>query len=269
MNIVAVTGAAGTVGRAVTTQLSDGFSVVGIDRPDIDILTDREGLARAMQGSDVVVHLAYDPGEPGAAREDWRSVARNPVNAALFDAVLDTARRVGAGLFLHASSVHVEDTLAWSRAPRPPLRALPGTFETVPASGYGRAKRDEEARLRAAARHFPRGAVSLRLGGVTADDQPLRHHDEPAVLEHERRVWLSHADLGELVTAIIRTRDAPGFDTVYAVSDNPGRFHDVSNRYGWAPRQSSGSGSGRVQPSTIAGVQPPTSSMVSAIKPPA
>ncbi|TFV55051.1 NAD(P)-dependent oxidoreductase [Mycobacterium sp. PS03-16] len=259
MITVAVTGAAGTVGRAVTTQLRDRFAVVGIDRPAVDILTDRDALAHALHGSDVVVHLAYDPGGPGPAREDWRAPARNPVNAALFDAVLDTARRVGTGLFLHASSVHVEDTLAWARAPRPLLRALPEQFETVPASGYGRAKRDEEARLRAAARQFRCGAVSLRLGGVTADDRPLRHHDDPAVLDHERRVWLAHADLGDLLTAIIDTRREPGFDTVYAVSDNPGRFHDVSNRYGWTPRQSSGTGSGHVHPDTTAGVHPPMS----------
>ncbi|MBO0679889.1 NAD(P)-dependent oxidoreductase [Mycolicibacterium sp. S2-37] len=269
MKSVVITGGSGVVGRALLGQLRDDYTLIPIDRPELDILADRAQLADALRGADVVIHLAFDPGGHAGPAEHWRSERGNPVNEELFDTVLEVALAEGVALFLHASSIHVEDTMAWLRREGTPLVARPNAFRTDTPSGYGRSKRAQEAQLAAAADRFARGAVSLRLGGVTPDGAPLRQHHDPAVLDHERRVWLSHADLADLVRRLIDSRSEPGFDVVYAVSDNPGRFHDVSNRYGWTPRQSSGTGSGRTQPSTIAGVQPPTSSTVSAINPPA
>jgi hypothetical protein len=77
------------------------------------------------------------------------------------------ALRSGIELFLHASSVHVENTLGYSRQPAPLLTAKPAVFQTDTARG------------------------SLRLGGVTPDDVPLPHHEDVEILSHERRVWLS------------------------------------------------------------------------------
>ncbi|BBY18848.1 NAD-dependent epimerase/dehydratase family protein [Mycolicibacterium litorale] len=237
MVTVAVTGAGGTIGRALTPRLRTHHTVVGIDRPEFDILARPEGLPAILRDCEVVVHLAFDPGGDGAPTEHWRRPTRNPANTALFDAVLGAALTAGVGLFLHASSIHVEDTMAWAqRGDAPLLTARPGVFATETPSGYGRSKRAQEARLQAVGHRFGRGAVSMRFGGVTPDDAPLSTGDGPAVLDHERRVWLAHDDLGELVSAVVRTRSAPGFDAVYAVSDNPRRFHDVSNAYGWTPR---------------------------------
>ncbi|MGE2717198.1 NAD-dependent epimerase/dehydratase family protein [Mycolicibacterium litorale] len=238
MVTIAVTGAAGTVGRALTPRLSRHHTVVAIDRSGADITADPGRVRSLLRGADVVVHLAFDPGGNGTPPEHWQQPTRNPVNTALFETVLDAALAAGTGLFLHASSVHVEDTAAWAQqAGAPLLTARPGVFATETPSGYGRAKREQEARLRDVADRFARGAVSLRLGGVTAEDAPLARADDPAVLDHERRVWLAHDDLADLVSALVDARDEPGFDVVYAVSDNPRRFHDVSNRYGWTPRR--------------------------------
>jgi nucleoside-diphosphate-sugar epimerase len=230
MDTVVITGAAGTVGSALAPRLADRFEVVSLDRDDLDLTVDAPRVADRFRGADVVIHLAFDPG--GDRREDWRSPHRVPVNRMLFDTVLAAALQAGVAQFLHASSIHVEDTMAYSARPGPLLVARPGQFRTVPASGYGAAKREQEAALRAVADRFPRGAVSLRLGGVTRNDRPLAHHDDPAVLRHERRVWLSHRDLADLVIRIIDTSTGPGYDVVYAVSDNAGRFHDISNAYG-------------------------------------
>ncbi|KUI26394.1 hypothetical protein AU195_21615 [Mycobacterium sp. IS-1496] len=237
MITVAVTGAAGTVGRALTPRFGVGVAVRPIDRPEVDIVADPDRLRQILRGADVVVHLAFDPGGGAVPREHWREPTRNPVNTALFETVLQAALDGGVGLFLHASSIHVEDTMAWSRRAGPALTAEPGVFRTRTPSGYGQSKREQEARLRAVAPGFRHGAVSLRLGGVTSDDAPLAHAEDPAVLDHERRVWLAHDDLADLVAAIIAARRTPGYDVVYAVSDNPGRFHDVSNVYGWTPRR--------------------------------
>lgn len=235
---VAVTGAAGTVGRALTPRLRVGAAIVPIDRPQVDILADPDRLRRLVRACDVVVHLAFDPGGDGAPREHWQAPTRNPANAALFETVLEAALDAGVELFVHASSIHVEDTMAWARrAGAPLLTARPGAFATETPSGYGRSKREQEARLRSVADRFARGAVSIRLGGVTPDDAPLARAEDPAVLDHERRVWLAHDDLADLVSAVIAIRRTPGFDVVHAVSANPGRFHDVANAYGWTPRR--------------------------------
>jgi nucleoside-diphosphate-sugar epimerase len=119
------------------------------------------------------------------------------------------------------------------------LLAKPRTFATEPVSGYGRSKRAQEASLEAGAHNFEAGAISIRLGGVTPTGMPLASHSKPAILEHERKVWLDHDDLGDLVLRIIDQHTTPDYDVVYAISDNTGRFHDLTNQYGWEPQANS------------------------------
>ncbi|MCG5432943.1 hypothetical protein LV457_11690 [Mycobacterium sp. MYCO198283] len=220
MTRLAVTGADGTVGRALRAALPAEVTVVPVRLPDY------EG---EMVGADAVLHLAFATGPPSEP-EHFTSPHRNPVNTVLFVQALRGALTAGVPMFLHASSIHVEDTLHYGG---PPLRALPKQFATAAASGYGRSKRQQEEALQASADRFPHGAVSLRLGAVTADNRPPIS-DDPALAEHERRVFCDRRDLAALVVAILAAR-RPGYSVVYAVSDNAGRFHDLSNPFGWAP----------------------------------
>jgi nucleoside-diphosphate-sugar epimerase len=236
---IAVTGSNGTVGKALVPRLRTLHEVIPIDLPEVDIL-DLDSVTKAMRGADVVIHLAGVFGPAVEGKENWRSPHRDPTNGKLFEHALIAAKSVRAKLFIHASSIHVEDSLGHMEEQTDTLlQARPGVFTTQPASGYGQSKRGQEALLQDNAHAFEHGAVSIRLGGVTPANAPLRGHAKPAILAHEQKVWLSHDDLSDLVLRIIDQRTTPDYDVVYAVSDNTGRFHDTANQYGWDARANS------------------------------
>lgn len=237
---VAITGGNGVVGSALSSSyLKNEYDVVALDDPDIDILAEPEKFRRALKGVDTVIHLARSTGE-GDHREMWRTPHRNPVNAELFHAALQGAEHAGAKKFIDASSIHVEDTMEFSALSSDLLTPEPGVFMTETKSGYGQGKREQELRLAERARRFERGAVSIRLGGVTSHNEPLKEHDDPRVVAHEKRVWLEHGDLANLVGRIIEFEDyTADHDIVYAVSNNDGRFHSTQNQYGWSPAANS------------------------------
>jgi hypothetical protein len=63
-------------------------------------------------------------------------------------------------------------------------------------------------------------SICLRIGSVLADDDPT--HDP-----RYAKTWLSHRDLVQLVKKSIYSK-VP-FGIYYGVSDNKGRFWDISN----------------------------------------
>lgn len=236
---IAITGSKGTVGKALVSRLATRYEIVQIDLPEVDIL-DTKKLREALRGVDVVIHLAGVFGPAAEGKENWRSPHQDPINQRLFESILQAAKDVGVKLFIHASSIHVEDSLTHMRRSSDELLvARPGVFMTEPVSGYGRSKREQEAMLETEAHNFERGAVSIRLGGVTPTGLPLSSHADPDILEHERKVWLDHDDLASLVLKIIELHTTPDYDVVYAVSDNSNRIHGIANRYGWKPRANS------------------------------
>lgn len=57
----------------------------------------------------------------------------------------------------------------------------------------------------------------------------------------KRAVWFSHDDCVSLVKTILESKEIPdNFVVIYGMSDNPGRIHDVSNPFGWKPKDSAG-----------------------------
>lgn len=222
---VGVTGATGTIGRVLMHRLEDQFVVTGMSRSlDGTDFLDPDGLAERFAGLDVVVHLAWQYAEttPTEAGGFYDNLVMN-------ENVYEAAQAAGVPKVVMASSVHADYFLDW-RGPglitptRPPLGH----------HAYGCAKVivEEMGREASAATDGARGlhVVCLRYGAVTPHDKP--HPTDP----WERRVWLSHRDMTDLVARVVR-QDAPRrFLVLYAVSDNAGRVHDVTNPFGWTPR---------------------------------
>lgn len=239
---IAVTGANGVVGRALRKHLDEAYDIVSIDLPDINILTDHDKLVRALTGSEAIVHLAEVFETVDDGKDHWQSPHRDERSEMLLTATLTAAKQAGVNKFIHASSIHVEDTMGHLRGENDTqLHAAPGEFSTQPASGYGHSKREQEATLESESHHFKGGAVSIRLGGVRPDNLPLGHddHPDPEVVAHEQKVWIEHSELADLVGRIIEYDQPIGYDVVYAVSDNDGKFHDTDNKYGWHPTANS------------------------------
>ncbi len=225
---VGLTGATGSIGRVLMRTLADDFDLVGMSRRiDGTDLTDPDGLAERFAGLDAVVHLAWQYAEhapSGAGYFDNLAMNRN---------VLEAADAAGVRVAVMASSVHAD----YFYDHNPQRDGLLTVQRTPRGNGpYGCAKVivEEMGREFAAMQRDagPLRVVCIRYGAVTPDGQP---HGSDA---WERRVWLSHRDLTDLIRRTL-TVDAPEpFSLLYAVSDNAGRVHDVSNPFGWVPRDS-------------------------------
>jgi hypothetical protein len=214
---VALTGAKGTIGTVLREKLT-GYSYTPLDLPECD-LRDKSSVLDALPGHRAVVHLAWhtDRNLPNGslAIENLEMTAN----------VLDAALRSGVPRVILASSVHADDFFRWD-----PERhgLLSVERQPVPTSPYGASKVFAES---LGAYYAQQGleVICLRLGGVNPEDQ------EPEG-EHERAVWLRHADCVSLFDCCLSARRIRRqYALLYAVSDNPTRRHDWHNSLGWEP----------------------------------
>jgi uronate dehydrogenase len=224
---VLVTGAAGSIGRVVTTGLAAaGHDVVGLDLvppPDgtpfpwheADCAdADAVEAVFAEQPLDAVVHLAGIPDEASLPVELTSHVV---TTAALLDAMVahDVPRIV------YASSNH-----AVGRTPRAEgvltEHALPR-----PDTYYGVAKVAAEALLRLFADRHDIDAVACRIGSFL---------EEPASVRG-LSTWLSHDDCVRMVEAALTT-PAPGYAVLYGISANTRAWWDLEpgRRLGYEPQ---------------------------------
>ncbi len=214
--VVLVTGAAGSIGRVVTTGLVDrGYQVVGLDRlpaPEgfagpwhsVDC-ADPDAVSAVFAEHDLggVVHLAGNPGEANL-RESLDSHA--VTTAALLDAMVE--HRVTR--FVYASSNH-----AVGRTPRTDLLrvdALPR-----PDTFYGVAKVTAEATMRLYSERYALDTVACRIGSFL---------EQPASVR-ALSTWLSHDDCVRMVEAAL-TAPAPGFAVLYGISANTRAWWDLA-----------------------------------------
>jgi uronate dehydrogenase len=231
---VLVTGAAGGIGRVVTSGLTTlGHQVVPLDlvpeplneegaapRPSrnpwhqVDC-TDGPAVDAvfAQERPDAVVHLAGNPGE--ASLPD--SLASHVVSTG---ALLDAMVAHGCRRMVYASSNHAvgrterTDVLGVDVPPRP------DTF-------YGVAKVAAEAVLRLYADRYGLDAVSCRIGSFLPQPTTVRHLS----------TWLSAEDCVRMVEASLTTQ-RPGYAVLYGISANTRSWWDLEpgRRLGYAPQ---------------------------------
>lgn len=242
---VAITGAAGTIGRLVTEELADRHELVLMDRWPIEgtksIVANlshppeggrwRSGWGRAFEGVDVALHLAavLHP-------SPWRRILRNNIRATWH--VLEAAARHGVARVVYGSSGYAvlaaEEDLApacyepggtkvGSHAPPRPLTPY-GLSKALGEIG-GRMLVDE-ARLRS--------FVAVRIGycppsGLAPGEQWLR------------RRWIGPRDIASLLRRCVEA-DLEGFHVVYGVSAQPDSPYDLSHTQSlldWRPVETS------------------------------
>jgi nucleoside-diphosphate-sugar epimerase len=167
-DLVAVTGAAGFVGRALVARLrAAGRTVREIVRDADDEIPDAiavgaleaatpAALAQALEGVSAVVHLAARVHvTPLRAAEDERAFRAANVDATA--ALARAAVTAGVTRFVFASSVKVNGEAT------PPGRPFGPHDAPAPQDAYGRSKRDAEAMVFDATRGTPTIAVVLRI----------------------------------------------------------------------------------------------------------
>ncbi len=205
---VLLTGAAGRVAQQLLPGLADRpLRLLDRRMPDethggevlLGELTDRETLARAVDGVDVVVHLAGEP-NPDA---DWAELEAPNVDG--FVALLGAAHEHGVRRVVYASSVH-----AMGRYEADGRYPIDPTWAPAPCCPYGATKAFDEAIAGVFAHRHGLSTVGLRLGAT--EPEPFAARQLPG--------WLGPQDLRQLV---VRALEADVRSGVYAgVSANTG-----------------------------------------------
>jgi uronate dehydrogenase len=214
MAIVVVTGSAGKIG-SVLTENAGPHRIVGLDRPEHDIL-DLPAFVDSCRGADVLVHLAGQ-----FTAENHATDAIDPVNIEVDLNAYRAAVAARVPRVIVASSVHADQFYVHSGPELlHPLRPHP-----VPTGPYGARKLMVEALGRHYAVTAGLDVIAIRFGGVNRRDT-----------DSADPVRLTRADCRGVLLATIEAPVVPGrFSVLYAVSDNPGRRHDLDNPFGWQP----------------------------------
>jgi uronate dehydrogenase len=215
---VVVTGAAGRIGRTVTTGLAEhGHEVTGLDLVATDgvtrvDVTEIPALVQLFDGHDAVVHLAAFAGE-GSFATAMRT------HAEMTYAVLEAMRLTGVGRIVYASSHHAVGFTPLPATVGTDVRPRPDTF-------YGVGKLAAEALCSLYVDRFDMDAVCLRIGAFRHKPDSRNHLGS----------WLSPGDAIRLVEAGLTTPN-PGFAVVYGVSANTRGWFDLEpgRRIGYHP----------------------------------
>ncbi len=219
---VAVTGAAGQIGRVVHPGLTDlGHEVVALDLVPADgveaiDVSDTTTLAPLLSGCDAVVHLAANPHET------------------TFEEVLDIHLRVTHGVLEAMLAANV-DRIVYASSNHavgftPRASMVPADTRPRPDTFYGMGKAASEAMCSLYVDRHGIHAACLRIGSFR--DRPRSRR--------ELSTWLSHGDAVRLVEACLTAPNLT-FAVVYGVSANTRAWWDLepARALGYRPHDDS------------------------------
>lgn len=243
---IAVTGAAGNLGKRLCADLARDHEVVRIDISGTEKPIDArnlDALTQSFAGCETVVHLAGIV-KVKATWQETRDNLEGTYNA------FEAARLAKCKRVIFASSNHAVGMYEVKAGPSI-YRAASGTMvrndaPLRPDGLYGVWKCFGEALGRYYCDEYGLQVACLRIGGILEEDTPvpadvsnlatwLDLSDEDKRLRY-KAIWMSHRDLARLVRAIMAS-DVP-FGIVYGVGDNATRFWDLEEGralYGFWP----------------------------------
>lgn len=224
-----ITGINGIIGTVLYKALKDKHDVYGLDREepfsdrvlsaDIADYGHLTNVIRQFNPLDAIIHLAGDP----SVHATWESVLK--ANIIGTRNIFEAARELQVPRVVYASSNHAtgayqgfepdKNTFTQPDAPK-----ISPQDPVRPDSEYGVSKVFGEAVARYYSDRWGIQAICLRIGAVLSDDDPTKD-------SQNRKIWLSHRDLVQLVENSLSTKVA--FGIYYGVSDNKGAFWDISN----------------------------------------
>ncbi|MWV38727.1 NAD-dependent glucose-6-phosphate dehydrogenase Azf [Natrialba sp. INN-245] len=239
---VLLTGAAGRVGEAILADLADIHEWRLLDRDPptgeqpgefvVADITDEEAVREAMDGIDVVIHLAGDP-RPEAP---WDSVLTNNIDGTqtVFEAAVDA----GVETVVFASSNHAVGAYETDERTPEMYRAdddylLDGTELPRPGNLYGVSKAVGESLGRYYHDEYGLSVACVRIGNLTEGHPPIDY-------ERGQAMWLSYRDCAHLFDRCIRAEY--GYEIVYGISDNDRKYYSIDRArevLGYEPQDNS------------------------------
>lgn len=246
---VAVTGAAGEIGRIVI----DGFPTDVVhafthdEHDDIDgtvlEMTDEGAFVDALDGMDALVHLAWGPADPDSWNDDHEANVRGTYNA------LEAARRNDLDRVVLASSIHAvgmydrDDPAPVENLAEDPTTAVHTSDRPRPDSYYGVAKVACEALGSYFADRYELDVVSLRIGWVMTEEEL---HDvesfEPGRRRYARAMWLSPRDCRDAIEGSVHAGLSRNPVVAFVTSANDDRILSLTEamvHLGYRPRDNS------------------------------
>ncbi|PSP52202.1 NAD(P)-dependent oxidoreductase [Halobacteriales archaeon QH_3_68_24] len=246
---IAVTGAAGSVGREALRGLVDHDVTALTHREHDDIdgevveVTDPDSIGPALSGHDVVVHLAGNP----SPEAEWDSVLQVNIDGTCN--VYEAALEHDLDRVVFASTNHVSQMHGIGDRTRPETMAADAPTvrpedPTRPDSYYAVSKVSGEALGSYYADRHGLEVVDLRIGWLlTAEElRDRQDEDDPEFARYARAMWLSPRDCQDVVEKAA-TADLPENPlTVNAVSRNSERYLSITETMrglGYEPRDDS------------------------------
>jgi nucleoside-diphosphate-sugar epimerase len=257
---VLVTGAYGLIGNLVYAGLAaqpDQYEVYGLDKTGersvrtaaIDLyaipaarrrladISDLAAVTAAVDGMEVVVHLAADPNGAGG----WESVLQNNIIGARN--VFEASRLAGAQRVIFASTNQV--VFGYDRdAPYAALlagtldgdeldalRRIDHTQPPRPPNEYACSKVFGEALAYTYAYSHGLSCLCVRVGWVVPDNRVVNRRGES--------LWCSHRDIVQIMECCIQAPASLRFDVFFGQSDNRRNLVDIGHArevLGYAPQ---------------------------------
>lgn len=235
---ILITGINGLIGSILRGALQERYDLYGLDQEgpfservlsaDISDYRQVTKVIQQFRPLDAILHLAGDP----SPQATWDSVLKSNIIGTRN--IFEAAREFEIPKVIFASSNHATgayhgfepETFTFTE-PDPPKISPENPVR--PDSEYGVSKVFGEAIARYYCDRWGVRAICLRIGAVLKDDDPTVH-------SQNRRIWLSHRDLVQLVEKSLATDI--NFGIYYGVSNNKGAFWDISNAradLGFAP----------------------------------
>ncbi|ELY66977.1 NAD-dependent epimerase/dehydratase family protein [Natrinema versiforme] len=233
MTNIAITGAAGNVGReAIDAFPDDEYDLTLFthsETEDVDAepleITDREGFIDALEGQDVLIHLAANP----SPRAEWDEVS-GPNVEGVYNA-FEAAEKNDLERVVFASSNHAVNMGNIASVIRPEStggspEAVRPADPTNPDTYYGVTKVFGEAMGSYYAKRHGFDVVSLRIGWLLTRDELREICDErdAAGERYARAMWLSPGDCRRVLNAAATTTLDESPLIAHGVSDNSERF---------------------------------------------
>jgi NAD+ dependent glucose-6-phosphate dehydrogenase len=233
-----ITGINGLIGTILQNAFKDAHEVYGIDlegefsdqvrSADISEYGQVAQVIQQFNPLEAIVHLAGDP----SPQASWESVLK--ANIIGTRNIFEAARELEVPRVIFASSNHAVgvyhgyDPESYTFTEPQSIKISPYD-PPRPDSEYGVSKVFGEAIARYYSDRWDVSAICLRIGAVLKND-------DPTVDPQNRKIWLSHRDLIQLVEKSLTTNVK--FGIYFGISNNKDAFWDISNaraELGFAP----------------------------------
>ena len=227
MKKIIITGSRGIIGKILTKGLSDEFRIYEIDiannnhnknyfQTDISNSKSLSSAFKKIGKSNFLIHLAAS----SALNAKWEYVLKN--NIIGLKNVYECARKFGIKRVIFASSSHVTGGYEKNILNEKNLKLISIHDPVRPDSDYGSSKAFGEAIARQYFELYKIKSICLRIGAVLSYNNPTKDK-----IGRNLKIWLSHKDLLQLIKKSLLSDIK--FGIYYGVSNNKGRFWDISN----------------------------------------